>query len=98
MEEVMINIEEIQELIDSREWKNLRHKLEEMDANAIARLIEDIPRQGDDAIIFRLLPRELAKDTFQLLEYDKQEELVEGLADRKHMLAELLNDLDPDDR
>lgn len=98
MEEVMINIEEIQELIDSREWKNLRHKLEEMDANAIARLIEDIPRQGDDAIIFRLLPREHAKDTFQLLEYDKQEELVEGLADRKHMLAELLNDLDPDDR
>ena len=98
MEEVIINIEEIQELIDSREWKRLRYELEEMDPNEIARLIEEIPHHGDDAIIFRLLPRDIAKDTFQLLEYDKQQELVEGLADRKHLLSELLNDLDPDDR
>jgi len=98
MEEVIISIEEIQELIDSREWKKLRHELERMEPNDIAEFIEEITRQGDDAIIFRLLPRDIAKDTFQLLEYDKQEELVEGLADRKHLLAELLNDLDPDDR
>jgi magnesium transporter len=98
MEEVIISIEEIQELIDSREWKKLRYELEKMDPNDIAELIEEITRHGDDAIIFRLLPRDIAKDTFQLLEYDKQQELVEELADRKHLLAELLNDLDPDDR
>lgn len=98
MEEVMISIRELQQFIDNRQWKELRQELEKLDPAEIAEIIEELKREGDDIILFRLLPRETAKETFFRLEYDKQEELLEGLADRKHLLAELLNDLAPDDR
>lgn len=98
MEEVMIAVKEFQELIDNRDWKKLRKELEKLDPAEIAELIEEFKREGDDIILFRLLPRETARETFFRLEYDKQEELLEGLADRKHLMAELLNDLAPDDR
>jgi magnesium transporter len=98
MEEVMIQVKEFQELIDNRQWKILRQEIEKLDPAEIAELIEEFNREGDDIILFRLLPRETARETFFRLEYDKQTELVEGLADRKHLLAELLNDLAPDDR
>ena len=98
MEEVMAQVKEFQELIDNREWKILRQEIEKLDPAEIAELIEEFDREDDDIILFRLLPRETARETFFRLEYDKQQELVEGLADRKHLLAELLNDLAPDDR
>lgn len=98
MEELMMPVQEFQELIDKREWKKLREELKKFDPAEIAELIETFRREGDDIIIFRLLPREMARETFFRLSYDKQEELLEGLADRKHLLAELLNDLAPDDR
>lgn len=94
----MIQVQEFQELIDTRQWKILRQEIEMLDPAEIAELIEEFRREGDDIILFRLLPRETARETFFRLEYDKQQELVEGLADRKHLLAELLNDLAPDDR
>src|SRR5690554_3173840 len=98
MEEVMIQIRELQELIDNRQWKELRQELEKLDPAEIAEIIEELKREGDGIILFRLLPREIARETFFRLDYDKQEELLEGLADRKHLLVELLNDLAPDDR
>jgi magnesium transporter len=98
MEDVILPVMEFQELIDHREWKKLREELNKLDPAEIAEVIETLKREGDDIILFRLLPRETARETFFRLEYDKQEELLEGLADRKHLLAELLNDLAPDDR
>lgn len=98
MEEVMIQVKEFQKLIDNRQWKILRQEIEKLDPAELAELIEEFNREDDDIILFRLLPRETARETFFRLEYDKQQELVEGLADRKHLLAELLNDLAPDDR
>jgi magnesium transporter len=49
-------------------------------------------------IVFRLLPRELAAASFEHLSHDKQEALIEALANKKDRLADLLNDLAPDDR
>src|SRR5690554_1895287 len=98
MEDVMIPVQNFQELIEQREWKTIREEIRKYDPADIAELIENLEREGDDIILFRLLPRETARETFFRLGYDKQEELLEGLADRKHLLAELLNDLAPDDR
>lgn len=98
MEDVMIPVQNFQELIEQREWKTIREEIRKYDPADIAELIENLEREGDDIILFRLLPRETARETFFRLSYDKQEELLEGLADRKHLLAELLNDLAPDDR
>lgn len=98
MEEILIPVQEFENLIDSRDWKKLRDEIKKIDPADIAELIENFRREGDDIILFRLLPREIARETFFRLDYDKQEELLEGLADRKHLLVELLNDLAPDDR
>jgi len=90
-------IEEFRELIEKKEWKVLRTKLSELGSLDVAEIIE-VLYPGEDILIFRLLSNSQARDTFQLLSHDKQEEIIEGIAQNTHRLSSLLNDLDPDDR
>lgn len=90
-------IEKFQELIERKEWKVLRDKLAELESISIAEIIEQLP-EGEDIVVFRLLSKKLAKNTFQYLPYEKQEQVIKSLADHSDKLASLLNDLDPDDR
>ena len=94
MTETAVNF---QELIEEKQWKKLRDEIIQLDPYLIAEVIEELSDE-DDIIVFRLLPRDLAKDTFQHLNHDKQEEIIEGLAQNVSKLSSLLNDLDPDDR
>lgn len=94
MTEIAVNF---QELIEKKQWKALRDEIIQLEPYLIAEVIEELGDQ-DDLIVFRLLPRELAKSTFQHLNHDKQEEIIEGLAQNVSRLSSLLNDLDPDDR
>ncbi|MDQ3535812.1 MAG: magnesium transporter [Bacteroidota bacterium] len=91
------NKEEVQELIAQRNLLGLRHLLAECEPNEVAHLIDGLPVQ-DDIITFRLLPNNLATETFQHLSYDKQQQLIKELGADKTRLSNLLNDLDPDDR
>lgn len=84
-------------LIESKNWKALKQALNQFDPIQIAQLIEDIPEE-DEIILFRLLNRKQSKEVFQLLSHDFQEQIVEGLAQNKQRISNLLNDLDPDDR
>ncbi|NLV18720.1 MAG: magnesium transporter [Bacteroidetes bacterium] len=88
---------EFQELIEKKQWKTLRSELSILEELSIAELIEQL-EEGDDVLIFRLLSNQRAKNTFQLLSHEKQEQIIEGLAKNSNKLAALLNDLDPDDR
>lgn len=90
-------IEKFQGLIERKEWKVLRDKLAELESISIAEIIEQLP-EGEDIVVFRLLSKKLAKNTFQYLPYEKQEQVIKSLADHSDKLASLLNDLDPDDR
>jgi magnesium transporter len=63
----------------------------------ISEIIEDLPR-SEDILLFRLLSRKQAKETFQNLSHEKQEKIIENLARNIRMITTLLNDLDPDDR
>ncbi len=94
MTEIAVNF---QELIEEKQWKRLRDEIIQLDPYLIAEVIEELSDE-DDVIVFRLLPRDLAKDAFQHLTHDKQEEIIEGLAQNVSKLSSLLNDLDPDDR
>src|SRR5690606_15746142 len=49
-----------------------------------------------EAVAFRLLPRELARSTFEYLDLEDQELLLKGLGERE--VAAVLNDMSPDDR
>ncbi len=88
---------DILDLIRDRNWPLLRNEIIELEPVEIAEILEDLKDQND-VILFRLLPRVLAKDTFQHLSHDKQEEIIEGLAKNVNKVSSLLNDLDPDDR
>ncbi|MGM0649346.1 MAG: magnesium transporter [Bacteroidota bacterium] len=90
-------ITHFQELIEEKQWKTLRTELSELSPAHLAEIIEEA-EDPEDVILFRLLPKELSKDTFQNISYEKQEQIIMELAQNAHKVASLLNDLDPDDR
>ncbi|MDR2962924.1 MAG: magnesium transporter [Bacteroidales bacterium] len=85
------------ELIEHKRWKILKEELVEFGPIQIADFIEKLP-QKSQVVVFRLLSRMQAKETFQYLPYEIQEDIIEGLASNVNKIADLLNDLDPDDR
>lgn len=87
----------LQQLIQKRSWKILKQELNHLDPIQIAEAIGELKR-SQRTILFRILSRELAKETFQRLSHDEQEEIIKGLATHIHKVTGLLNDLDPDDR
>jgi len=88
----------IRKLIESKDWINLKKELHLLDPLQIAEILESVPETDEFVLIFRLLSRQLAKDTFQILSHDQQSDIINGLAAHKNILTGLLNDLDPDDR
>lgn len=86
-----------QELIENKNWKSIKERLTELDPFQVAQIIPELSK-ADQIILFRLLSRETAKEVFQLLSYDDQESIINGLASNPGKLTGLLNDLDPDDR
>lgn len=88
---------DFEELIEQKSWSALRREIKELESHDIAEIIEELSDEND-IILFRLLPREEAKNTFQYLSFDKQEQIINGLAKNANRVSSLLNDLDPDDR
>jgi len=86
-----------QELIESKNWKTLKQELHLLEPLQVAEILENMSKP-DQIVLFRLLPRQLAKDTFQIIPHDEQEDIITGLAAHKSIITSLLNDLDPDDR
>ncbi|HKL48558.1 MAG TPA: CBS domain-containing protein, partial [Desulfuromonadales bacterium] len=73
----------------------IRKELSERDAWSVAEELaqmEPAPR----AMVFRVLPKNLALDAFQYLEPAYQKELLEGLRDEH--VRHLVEEMDPDDR
>ena len=85
-----------QELIENKDWKILKQELHHLEPLQVAEILENVSKT-DQLVLFRLLPRQLAKDTFQILSHDEQEDIITGLAAHTSIITSLLNDLDPDD-
>ena len=86
---------EIESLIAERKLSILKEILSDWSPADIADLIVDLPEQ-DKVIVFRVLPADLATDTFEHLEFDTQEELLKAMGNEE--VASILNDMSPDDR
>lgn len=86
-----------QQLIENKSWKDLKIELNKLQPYEIADIMGDLSKT-ERIILFRLLSRKQAKITFAHLNLDEQEDITEGLASNSKKLAELLNDLAPDDR
>jgi len=86
---------EIESLIAERKLNILKEILADWTPADIADLIIDLP-EHDKVIVFRVLPVDLATDTFEHLEFDTQEELLKAMGNEE--VAAILNDMSPDDR
>src|SRR4030066_51184 len=86
---------EIESLIAERKINKPKEILSDWTPADIADLIVDLPEQ-DKVIVFRVLPVDLATDTFEHLEFDTQEELLKAMGNEE--AAAILNDMSPDDR
>ncbi len=86
---------EIKSLIAERKLSILKEILSDWTPADIADLIVEL-QENEQVIVFRLLPIELATDTFEQLEFDIQLDLLKAMG--KGEVAALLNDMSPDDR
>jgi len=86
---------ELEEMIRAKNFAGLREELSDLAPPDLAELIEEMPPE-DEVVIFRVLPRELASDTFEYLPLDAQETLLKSMG--KGQAAEILNQMAPDDR
>ncbi len=86
---------EIDALIQSRDVATLKEVLGDFLPPDLAELIGDVPER-DQAVLFRLLPKNVASETFGFLDVDTQTALLKALG--KEEVATILNEMHPDDR
>lgn len=86
---------EIKELIEARDFSTLRECFGDWQPADIAELIADLP-ENDQAILFRVLPKKLAADTFEYLNLETQKSLLKAMG--QEQVANILNEMAPDDR
>ena len=89
-----MSMEEIKELIDSRQYTRLRQELAEFQEADIAAVIEELPK--DELIrVFRILPKTMAADVFAYLSIETEQMIITALTDRE--AANIINNLMADD-
>ena len=86
--------ETIQTLLDNKRYSTLRDILNTMNPVDIAAVFEDLQSEKT-ALLFRLLPKETAAETFVEMDEDTQELLIHGFSDTE--LKEVIDELYVDD-
>jgi magnesium transporter len=86
---------EIEELVAKRDFATIREVFEDWAPVDLAELIADL-REETRAVVFALLPKDLASETFSYCDFDTQQDLLHDMAREK--VAEILNAMSPDDR
>lgn len=81
-------------LIDGKKYASVRDVFETMHAADIAAVLEECEKEVVP-LLFRLLPKELAADTFVEMEEDQQKMLIQGFSDSE--LKEVVDELYVDD-
>ena len=87
---------EIRALIDEKDLSTLKEILSDWTPADIADLIANLPAENEQVIIFRLLHRDLATDTFEYLDFDMQMNLIKAMG--KEEVTSILNEMSADDR
>lgn len=87
-------VENIKDLLHSKNWAKLKIILEDMNEQDIAELFMEL-EERDLTLIYRLLPKELAAEVFVNMEPEYQEALIRAFSDSE--LREVLDELYVDD-
>lgn len=86
---------DFEELIHAKDWDTLREAISELDPSDRAEVLDCISLH-DSAIVFRILPRDLAAETFEYIPLELQTSLIETLGDEQ--IVRVLDEMAPDDR
>ena len=93
-EKTVVTLEEtLAALVEGKKYTTLRDILVTMNASDIAAIFEEMP-EAKLPLLFRLLPKELAAETFVEMEPEAQELLIQGFSD--HELKEVVDELSVD--
>ena len=84
----------VEKLWEDKKYNTLRDVLSTMQPAQVATLLAELPENAP-AMLFRLMPKELAADTFVEMESDMQEKLIKSFSDTE--LKGVLNELYMDD-
>ncbi len=82
-------------LVEQRRFEDVKALLAERSPPDIAEAIDRLP-EVQEAVVFRLLPKEMAWQAFEYLSFDAQEHLLHTLSDAD--AAALLEEMSADDR
>ncbi|PYQ53150.1 MAG: magnesium transporter [Acidobacteria bacterium] len=85
----------LRELIQNRNWDQLRGRIRGMNPSDVADLIIALPPE-EEAFVFRVLPKDQAGEVFSYLPPDHQEELIAALTNEQ--VRGVLQAMPPDDR
>ena len=88
-----MNIEEIKELIQNKQFTKLKKELKEMKSADVSMILDELDKE-QAVIVFRLLSKEKAGMAFAYMETDMREKLIKDLTDAelKNVLDELFMD------
>ena len=93
MEEIR-DLEIIRELLETRQYTNLRQKVAEMNTADVAAILEEMEEE-ELLKVFRILPKSMAADVFSYLEVDHQQMIITSLSDKE--AANIIDNLMADD-
>lgn len=87
-------IERIKELLDEKKLQMLKNEMSQMNPADLAACFEEL-EEKDLLLAYRLLPKELAAETFAFMDSDTQKNLIDGFSDKE--LQEILEQIFVDD-
>ncbi len=87
-------MEDIRELLDTKQYTRLRQNLTEHNDADIAAVMEELNKE-EMLKIFRILPKDMAADVFSYLEVENQQMIITSLSDKE--AANIINNLMADD-
>ena len=96
--EIVLEIDTIARLVQEKKYQELKAHLNDMHPEDLAEILEDLQTEvskEDFIIVFRLLSKELAADTFVEMVPDLQEILIQAFSDKE--LEEVLDNIFLDD-
>ena len=87
-------LEEVLELLNTKQYTKLRQYLTELNDADIAGLLGELEEE-DMLKVFRILPKDLAADVFSYLDMDNQQKIITSLSDKE--ATNIINNLMADD-
>ena len=79
MEDLNVIVNELDELIEKRDFSSIKNLLKDMEPADISLVLQEYPKKI--AILFRLLPKDLAADVFVEMDTESQEVLLSSFSD-----------------